>query len=459
MNTRTRELEMMLRTRGALTAVDMARALGVSRPTVSRILSRISARNLVRIGRARASSYALRRQVRHYGSQWPLYSILPSGDSAVVGQLCSIEPNEWYLEQDAPWASLRGNDFTTGIYPGFPWFLHDLRPQGFLGRIFARTHAGTLGAPTDPRVWGADDILGALLRYGDDLPGSFVIGDEMLADVRRRMQSAPASIAASDRTSIYPRMAGDILTHQLPGSSAAGEQPKFTACIRDSATEFRHVIVKFSGRSEREEDRRWSDLLIAEDVANHVLASCGIRCAETSVIRAEDRTFLESTRFDRIGEHGRVGLVSLEAFDSAFIGDITNPWIRAADLLQADGCISREDADNLGVLWWFGNMIGNTDMHYGNVSLHIDADRPLTLAPVYDMVPMAYRPGPEGLLPDQVLDFSPPPPTDMDAWHRASAAANEFWGRLSSAPFLSSGFMAIAKQNAGAISTCIQRYA
>jgi hypothetical protein len=387
------------------------------------------------------------REIAPHGSSWPLYVIDPEGRPRRVGVLHALQNRQWALEQETPWESLQGENFPWGLYPDLPWFLDDLRPQGFLGRAFARAHGRNLGFGTDPRLWSADEVLVALLRYGSDLPGAFVIGETMLREVQEQRLSLSPVIAAEERGSVYPQRATDILAGEWPGSSAAGEQPKFTACIRGENQSAEHVIVKFSGRAGRPEDRRWADLLAAEHLAALLLNENGIPAAATDLLHAGGRVFLEARRFDRQGLHGRRGLVSLGALDAAFYGEPHTPWTAAAARLQAGGWLTPEDEDRLTVLWWFGTLIGNTDMHYGNVSLFLEPSRPLRLAPVYDMLPMLYRPDPEGGLPERAFNPPPPVPEAMEPWSRALELAGAYWERLSQAQNISADFRAIAGRN------------
>lgn len=447
MDTHSNEAMHELRQRGVLTAIQIAQALGVSRPTVARTISSISRQKILRIGSGKATRYALRRQIREMGSEWPIYNISTAGEIQLVGRLFSLEPNHWYLEQDNPWTSLGGLDFADGLYPCLPWFIQDLRPQGFLGRIFARIHASTLGTSNDPRDWNNDDIFSALVRFGYDLPGSFVIGDEMLRQAQRNVQQ-PANIMESQtRCAEYPARATAIINDEPAESSAAGEQPKFPASIRQPNGSINHVIVKFSGGSGLPADIRWSDLLIAENTANNILSSIGVPCAETTILQAGGRTFLESVRFDRAGSTGRRGTISLEALDIAFFGAIDTPWTSAAIRLLQDGWISNNDSERLQLLWWFGVLIGNTDMHYGNTSLYLTPNQPLELAPVYDMLPMLYRPNQEGGLPPVSLNPPPPSPPVMHIWTRAVDAATRYWEQLAGEQLLSATFQSIAQAN------------
>jgi hypothetical protein len=424
------DLVSELRRRGVVTSRELQTALGVSQPTLSRMLSEQGGNRIVRIGRARATRYGLKRDVRGLGSEWPLYQICHDGRPELTGMLYALTGGQWYLQQAPAWETLRGSEFRDGIYPDLPWFLQDLRPRGFLGRMLARQIATELGTPADPRDWGSDDIVHFLLVLGSDLSGSFVLGHHALETAQSDILNGTGIINGADRERAYPALADAVTGGEVPGSSAAGEQPKFTARIGTDSADIRGVIVKFSGRGGRPEDQRWSDLLVAENIANGILTEAGIPCASTSVLQAEGRCFLESLRFDRTGAGGRVGIVTLKAFDNAFFGAIETRWTDAAHRYRRTDWLSDEDADRLEMVWWFGNLIGNTDMHYGNVSLFLGPDRPLSLAPVYDMVPMLYRPGIEGHLPNDPVSPVPPPPEALPIWTEAASLAERFWAEL-----------------------------
>ena len=450
--------ESIFRHRGVLTARELAAALGVSQPTVSRMLSRFEEGRILQLGRGRGTRYALTRVLSALGSSWPLYEIDQEGRAQGVGQLHALAGRQWCVQQDDPWESLRGTDFRDGLYPGFPWFLDDLRPQGFLGRMFARSYGQSLGLPADPRDWQPDDVVLSLLRHGQDIMGSFVIGNAMLAKVQERLLTDLGAIPRADRTTVYPVRADSVLGGEWSGSSAAGEQPKFTATVSDEGGVARHVMVKFSGRAGRPEDMRWADLLAAEHLAAVLLAEQGIPAARTVLIDAGGRRFLESTRFDRVGLHGRRGLISLLALDAAYFGQLQTPWTAAAERLRKEGWLSDSEAGQLKLLWWFGALIGNTDMHYGNISLFLDRCRPLSLAPSYDMLPMLYRPDPEGGLPERQFMPPPPSPEALPCWDQASAMAETFWLRVAAAPQVSESFQQIAAVNAGQITRYRSRF-
>lgn len=450
MNRRIEMLLAELNVRGVLTSREMQEVIGGSAAMLSRLLSGTAARRIIRFGKARATRYALRRDIRGAGSEWPLYRIKSDGSAALEGHLHALSGGRWLVRQESPWPSLRGDCFEAGLYPGLPWFLHDMRPSGFLGRLVAHRFSAELGVSPDPRDWSDDDVLMFLLNHGNDLPGEFVLGRRALAAAQSVTLQEGGQVAESERAVLYPRLASATLAGAVPGSSAAGEQPKFTTrvCREDGSVE--SVIVKFSGAGGRPEDQRWSDLLAAEHIANEVLSGAGIPCAATQLIHSEGRCFLESTRFDRAGLSGRRGFVTLEAFDSAYFGQLGTPWDAAAIRYRERGWISEQDAERLALLWWFGVMIGNTDMHYGNAGLLLREGKPLELAPVYDMVPMFYRPDIEGRLPAGPVVASSPPPESRVVWQVAATLARAYWQRLSQVDAVSQSFRAIALQNLSA---------
>ncbi|MFO1491908.1 MAG: hypothetical protein U1F77_02245 [Kiritimatiellia bacterium] len=296
------QLEQEILRRRICSGRELAEALDLSQPSLSRLLRLLPAGRLHRIGAGPRTRYALHRRIEPVGDQWPLYEIAPSGGARRVGVLHALEGGGWHLEQDEVWPVLRGSVFPDGVFPDWPWFLDDLRPQGFLGRIFARRFAGEFRAPEDPRLWRADHVLRALLQEGSDLPGAFVLGEDMLARALRPDRNR--WIAPDLRGVRYAALAGEVLDGGWPGSSAAGEQPKFTACVVDAAGGERPVIVKFSGDVREPAQARRADLLVAESIAAGVLRQAGIPAAATEVLFHDHRCFLESTRFDRAASQG-----------------------------------------------------------------------------------------------------------------------------------------------------------
>lgn len=424
-----------LRQHGPAPARDILAELRIAQPTLSR-LARSAGDAIVRFGRARATRYAARRNVEQLGDRWHVYRVDAAGHARSAATLHALHPKMWWYEPEPrpEWLRAAPSD---DVFPDLPWFLDDLRPHGFLGRAFANKYRHELGLGPDLRLWSSSDVLKILLLHGDDLPGDFVVGDRALERAQRASLQDPVSIALDARPVAYPRLADDAIAGEPAGSSAGGEQPKFTACVR-GADGWRHVLVKFALR-DSPAGERWSDLLLAEHVAALSLRAHGIAACETEWIESARRCYLEVRRFDRLGVHGRRGVTTLHAFQSAH-GDLTADWLTVADGLATGGWTSPEDADTIRVAWWFGVLIGNTDMHLANLALFIDDALPLGLTPLYDMLPMHYRPTTTGEIPQRDLVPALPRPQHLDAWRRAAPIAADFWERVAANDRFTSSF-------------------
>ena len=92
-----------------------------------------------------------------------------------------------------------------------------------------------------------------------------------------------------------------------------------------------------------------------------------------------------------------------------------------------------------------GQLIGNSDMHDGNLSFLPG----LRLAPVYDMLPMLYAPERGVELPERVFQPPLPTPAERPAWQAALPAARVFWRRAAADARLTDGFRALCERNAG----------
>jgi hypothetical protein len=131
---------------------------------------------------------------------------------------------------------------------------------------------------------------------------------------------------------------------------------------------------------------------------------------------------------------------------------MNTPWSDAAERLHSGGWLQRRDADRLASLWRFGRLIANTDMHYGNAALILCERPPLRLAPVYDMLPMAYRPGAENMIPGLSDDALAVARSEIAATPERELATN-FWRLVSSGAHVSESFRKIASAYAAALSS------
>lgn len=452
-------LTLQMQSQGLTSAQALAAGLRVDRSTVSRGLSSLGSQ-VLRVGAARSARYALRRSVRQAGNRWPLYRIDPAGRPHELGVLHAFHGGYyWETSERAPAWFRQG--YAGGIFPGVPFFLSDVRPQGFMGRATARTQSAALGVPSDPRDWQDDDVLGYLLAQGDDLPGDRVLGERMLERALQRpaAASAPSAIPENERNEHYVALANVAMAGEPTGSSAGGEQPKFAAAVRAAGGVPRQVLVKFSSSLATPAGRRWADLLAAEQHALRVLAAHGEETASTTLIDAGPRRFLEVTRFDRAGVQGRRGVVTLQAIEAGLLDERVVDWPAVARAMAAAGMLTVADAGALRRRWCFGQLIGNTDMHLGNASVWFSDVEPFRLAPAYDMLPMLWAPGAQGEIVPR--EFVPPSPLPgiREEWHAVMPWAQEFWQQVQDDSRISSEFRALAAGANIAITVIQQRLA
>ncbi|NII08803.1 type II toxin-antitoxin system HipA family toxin YjjJ [Luteibacter anthropi] len=443
----------LLQRHGPSSAQQLASALGVSQPTVSRMLDSEGDR-AIRIGRARRTRYAAVRNVRGLGTHWPLFRIDARGRPQAFGEMRALYGAGVQVSIDSTPDWFR-DEFVDGVFPGVPWFLDDQRPQGFLGRLFAQRWARELGLHADVLMWDDDAVLTALLLQGGDEQGNFVLGEGAL---ERALTGSHDEVSVSDRDTRYTVLAEKVLAGESVGSSAAGEQPKFTAMVRDADGSPRHVIVKFSesvGSSPAA--RRWADLLICEHLADELLAEHGDHSAKTNLVWSQDRLCLEVSRFDRLGAYGRRGCVTLAAWSDAHDGE-RDDWPRATERMRRAGWVQLEDVERVRRRWWFGRMIGNTDMHFGNLSFFLDDSLPMSLTPSYDMLPMLYRPASNGAI--VARDYAPPVPmpADMAVWQEVAGWSESYWRTVSNHAELSREMRDIARKNRILMSQARQRF-
>ncbi|MEA9491169.1 type II toxin-antitoxin system HipA family toxin YjjJ [Xanthomonas campestris] len=413
-----------LRVNGPMRGAELAVRVGVSRPTLSRLVADAGPA-VLRYGRARSTGYAATGELRGE-RMWPLYRIDHDARVIPLGQLLALHNDHFFVEllQDNP--VLLRSPLDTGVFASLPWFVDDQRPQGFLGRNLAHRISAPLRLPDNLALWSPRDNLVAMLSVGHDQPGDLLIGERALALALAAIEQ-PEVIATQARTEEYLSRAEAALRGEAVGSSAAGKQPKFTAVLKEREA-YRPVIVKFTDQIDQPTGRRWADLLQMEWLASQILVAAGIPAAATQLLQAGGRVFLESTRFDRTAALGRRGFVSLMSLFASFYGDANvSTWRTLAPLLKRDGWLSPEDAERLEVISWFGTLIGNTDMHLGNAALVLADTLPLQLAPVYDMLPMALRPASSGEVVHRDIEIPPPTVDQFAQWRRAAGMAEQFW--------------------------------
>lgn len=389
-------------------------------------------------------AHLLPRPIAGVGADIPIWRVDALGNAAPFGRMVPVSGGRFWVDEA---------DGLSQLHDGLPWFLNDMRPQGFMGRTFAHGHP-ELQLPGDLRHWSDDHTLKAMVQAGDDLPGNLVVGQpalerfQTLAHRQHRVRVPEAE---------YPALAEQALLGTLPGSSAGGEQPKFCTTLAapssQSPTAEVAVIVKFSPAGQSPADQRLRDLLVCEHLALHTLAQAGLPAAQTRIVQAAGRVFLEAVRFDRTAQ-GRVGMVSLLVYDSEYVGQMDN-WAATSQRMAQLRLLTATDAQQLRLLDAYGQLIANTDRHYGNISLLLHNDN-WQLSPTYDMLPMLYAPI-HGELPHDGKTASTTPSDHTQAeWPHALALAQRFWQTVVADGRVSAAFKAMAQANLGVVQAAVQ---
>lgn len=450
----------MLARRAAVRASELAERLGVSVATLHRLLQEQGAA-IIATGKARRTRYALRRPLRGDLTELPLYAVDDAGQADLVARLALVHPHGSCMDlAGTGWPV--PEESRDGWWDGLPYPLLDMRPQGYLGRQLARAQHRAFGVSANPDEWNDDDVAHVLSRIGSDVSGNLILGNPAFERWQAHKLAPPESMAAIKPRALgraYMRLAEQAIAAGVPGSSAAGEFPKFPALRELAGSDTPHVLVKFSGADGSAAVLRWADLLVCEHLALACAAALpSVASARSRIVAQDGRTFLEVERFDRHGPFGRSPLVSLGTLDAAMLGDGTTDWSRLAARLHATGLLGADDVRRIDHLWWYGRLIANSDMHTGNLSFRSQRNTGvLTLAPAYDMLPMLYAPLPGGEVPARAFEPPLPLPPQRAIWMTACGAAIKFWVRASEDSRVSAGFRGLCRANASKLEQVIDQ--
>lgn len=438
----------ILQAHPGMSSAELCRRLGgIDRSTLTRRLATLGGAVISR-GGSRRTAYALRRALRGSDASIPVYRIDESGRGHQAGVLDCTQPMGTALLFHEPFLWPLRDAMQDGWFDGLPYPVVDVRPQGFLGRNFARHHAMMLRVSENPDDWSDDDILHVVSSVGFDLPGNLILGDVAYRQFLERGVARASSVLSEQEISeSYPAQASSAMAHGDVGSSAAGEFPKFTA-LREMGGLPVDVIVKFSGADDSAAVRRWADLLVCEHLALRVLESeLGIAAAQGQIYQFSGRTFLEVVRFDRHGVSGRSPVCTLQSLNAAVLGMASSSWAKVSTQMHKEKLISAGTAHTIELLWWFGKLIGNSDMHDGNLAFRANME----LTPAYDMLPMFFAPAPGGEVPVREFKPLPPLPAEREPWQRAASAAIVYWQKCAQDERVSDGFRYICDECANAV--------
>ena len=446
MDPSARPLRDWLARAGPTRASALRVAFGLSQSTFQRRIASL-ADDLLVVGRARATTYALRREVEGLRTPVHVFEGRPEGTVRRALTLHPVEPMGCWVEShcaDVPSDFHETDPRRPSADPAvdLPWFLLDLKPVGYLGRSWARAHPD-LGFGPDPSRWSGDAVLRYAALHGVDGPGAFLIGEA----ARDRVLEGALSRAEIDRRAVcsaFPELVQRAHEGWRGSSTPGGEQPKFAVTLRDADSE-RPCLVKFSPPRTGEVGARWADLLLVEHLVHELLAELGVSASRSFVVDDSTRRHLVVERFDRSGAHGRVGVCSLASLDVHGVAGELRSWSAGVGALEVpvpDGAL-----DQVAWLEAFGHAIANSDMHPGNLAFILDGARVLGLAPVYDMLPMFHAPR-----FGEVLDAVYDPAAVWDRWPPgARDAARELWSRVIAEPRVSDRYRELARRQAAVL--------
>lgn len=391
-----------------LSAAQLTAATGKSQPSISLALGKLGER-VHRMGAARSTRYALKKDILGLAAEFPLYWRSSNAGFAVAYGT--------YLAGDYLHVKCQSRDGKIKEWLShheLPWFLSTLKPQGYLGRQIAR-YLPQL--PNNPEQWSLEQQLYSLQKINDH------IGAIYTSDISVRTAYLRVDLPER-RETVFDEYAKND-SAQLPiGSSAAGEQPKFIAAVGGH-----YYIVKFSPPHGTPFGERWGALLRLEKLALDTLQSKSVLCGQTELVKSPERTYLQSKRFDYDAHGTRQHIVAIAAVHDEFIRDSRGNWVETARALHAQNLITTQELKNIACIHAFGHYIGNTDMHFGNLSFFVDdvIIPKIRLAPVYDMLPMMWRPDSHRGLNDSPVRKQHMPDGFAKEQTQARQWAIEFW--------------------------------
>jgi len=429
---------------GAVTAVDVCRSAEISQASFSRSIQDLRSRfgesllSLARVGGQRAPLYALARDVPRCESVIPVHRVDESGRVSSAGFTAMLVPRGC--------ATLR--DGVGRLFDGLPPELHHAAPAGFMGRRLATATHAELGLPPHLRDWSDDHLLTFLCNRSSNAPGNLVFGNESLTRLLR--ERAQPVMTAAARQVDFPRLAMAAAAEDANSAQVGGEQPKFTAAMEDIG----HVLVKHA-RS----DTRMADLLHMEHLALRTLGDHGIAAAATHRHEFGGMTFLEIERFDRVGRTGRLGMISAGAYDDEHFGSRDN-WADFARRLVKAEVLDEAAVMPILVQQAFSQLTGNTDTHFENLSLMLDAHGEVSsVAPAYDILPMCYAPGSASGMDPELKVIQPSVGrigANPAVWEIAARAALAFWDAASTDTAISPPMREVAKLNRAQVAAFVE---
>ncbi len=438
------KLSILLAREGPLAAPDVATRLNFTPKTVNN-RAKATGSGILILGRGKNTRYALPNAGLTGQSQWPLYWVTQDGGIREFSIASYALPNVLHVYGSGINAQTDGE---------MPWFLLPLKLRGYLGRA-SRTRLGAVAQNWDshPEQWPFRQQIFAAQSGALEHAGAILWGDDSVNVWQISTKQTPHQDDPTTLVNVYDELASRAYGGHVPGSSADGEQPKFSTRVISDDGRTREVLVKFSPQRNTPFGERWHDLLYAEAIASNVLRDFQFDVPDTRVLSSSTRTFLESARIDRLGAQGRRHLLPLKAVHTAFTHGSERHWADTVAKLVAQKRIAPAALAATQTLFAFGRLIGNSDMHFGNLGVIVESPECIAkgnfvLAPCYDMLPMRFKPEAHNDFGytnfDAELSAALPPIVASNA----KKMSNEFWKRVSEAPEVSQNWREFAKKRA-----------
>jgi serine/threonine-protein kinase HipA len=243
-----------------------------------------------------------------------------------------------------------------------------------------------------------NETFGLLARFGRDVAGALVIGEEPPDPSR-------FDVAEYDGDSLHAEIIGlpehPLGAHDDSELSLAGLQDKLLLVALDGGRWGRPLHGRPSTHILKMDDRRHPGLIAAEAECLELARHLGLTTIESRLVSVGDETPLVISRFDRIVRgDGSVDRVHQEDLCQALAldprdarggkkyerygGPSLSDAARLLDLYSADPAA---ELDKLLCAATFTVLIGNADAHGKNLAFLHSTPETVSLAPLYDTVP------------------------------------------------------------------------
>ena len=124
-------------TQGPATSKEIQAATGLSQTVVSSRL-RVMGSSIIKLDKTRPPRYALTRNAFGGDDELPLMMVDENGVITLAANVRPLAHGGFYVEPKTGMPRVLLGENGDGLYDDLPYFLSDIRPQGFLGRQIAK---------------------------------------------------------------------------------------------------------------------------------------------------------------------------------------------------------------------------------------------------------------------------------------------------------------------------------